>query len=180
MEGYDLPAYPFRALIRQRLVCDHHFLSSSASIAAQDLEAQPASTNHTDDTVSSRETVHFLTGLLLHEDPRYQRSTSTNAFRRTFHALAFTVVHKTDSSRNTFAASNFASAAAGDFVGMGILPASYNDLMHADQRVASEFSQIAIGNTATELRPNGDPWAKKMHLPNVFPAWRVPQHPHEP
>jgi hypothetical protein len=57
---------------------------------------------------TSRETAQFLTGFLLHEDPRYQRSTSTNAFRRTFHALAFTVVDKTDCGRSTFAASNFA------------------------------------------------------------------------
>jgi hypothetical protein len=62
---------------------------------------------------TSRETAQFLTAFLLHEDPRYQRSTSTNAFRRTLHALAFTVFDKTNSGRNTLAVSNFASAAAG-------------------------------------------------------------------
>ena len=129
---------------------------------------------------TSRETAHFLTGLLLHEDPRYQRSTSTSVFRRTFHALAFTVVDKTDSGRNTFAASNFASAAAGGFVGMGILPDGYNDATHADQRVASEFLQIAIGNIATEFEPQRGPWAKKLRLPKILPAWWVPQHPHQP
>src|SRR5260370_5885908 len=92
---------------------------------------------------TSRETAHFLTGLLLHEDPRYQRSTSTNAFRRTFHALAFTVVDKTDSGRNTLAMSNFASAAAGGFVGMGILPDGYNHLTRAAQRMASDVLQLA-------------------------------------
>ena len=95
---------------------------------------------------ASRETAQFLTGFLLHEDPRYQRSTSNNAFRRIFHALAFTVIDKTDSGRNTLAVSNFASAAAGGFVGMGILPSGYNDVTHAEQRMASEFLQIAIGN----------------------------------
>jgi len=120
---------------------------------------------------TSRETAHFLTSLLLREDPRYQRSTSTNAFRRTFHALAFTVVDKTDSGRNTFAASNFASAAAGGFVGIGILPDGYNDLTHAEQRMASEFLQIAIGNIATEFEPQWGPWAKKIHLPKILPAW---------
>jgi hypothetical protein len=129
---------------------------------------------------TSRETAHFLTGLLLHEDARYQRSTSTNALRRTFHALAFTVVDKTDSGRNTFAASNFASAAAGGFVGMGILPDGYNDLTHAEQRMASEFLQIAIGNIATEFEPQWGPWAKKIRLPKILPAWWVPQHPHQP
>ena len=122
---------------------------------------------------TSRETAHFLTGLLLHEDPRYQRSTSTNAFRRIFHALAFTVVDKTDSGRNTLAVSNFASAAAGGFVGIGILPHGYNDLTHAEQHMASEFLQIAIGNIATEFEPQWGPWAKKMRLPKILPAWWV-------
>jgi len=93
---------------------------------------------------TSRETAQFLTGFLLHEDPRYLRSTSTNPLRRTFHALAFTVIDKTDSGRNTLAVSNFASAAAGGFVGMGILPNGYNDVTHAEQRMAGEFLQIAI------------------------------------
>jgi hypothetical protein len=129
---------------------------------------------------TSRETAQFLTGFLLHEDPRYQRSTSTNAFRRTFHALAFTVVDKTDSGRSTFAASNFAAAAAGGFLGMGILPNGYNDLTHAQQRMASEFLQIAIGNIATEFEPQWGPWAKKIRLPKILPAWWVAQHAHQP
>jgi hypothetical protein len=113
----------------------------------------------------------------LHEDPRYQRSASTNALRRTFHALAFTIVDKTDSGRSTFAASNFAAAAAGGFVGMGTLPNTYNDLTHAEQRMASEFLQIAIGDVATEFER---PWAKKIHFPKILPAWWVPQHAHQP
>jgi hypothetical protein len=129
---------------------------------------------------TSRETAQFLTGFLLHEDPRYQRSTSTNPLRRTFHALAFTVFDKTDSGRTTFAASNFASAAAGGFVGMGILPDGYNDVTHAEQRMASEFLQIAIGNVATEFEPQWGPWAKKLRLPKILPAWWVPQHSHQP
>jgi hypothetical protein len=129
---------------------------------------------------TSRETAQFLTGFLLHEDPRYQRSTSTNAFRRTFHALAFTVVDKTDSGRNTLAVSNFAAAAAGGFVGMGILPNGYNDITHAEQHMASEFLQIAIGNLAAEFEPQWGPWVEKIHLPKILPAWWVPQHSHQP
>jgi hypothetical protein len=129
---------------------------------------------------TSRETAQFLTGFLLHEDPRYQRSASTNPLRRTFHALAFTVFDKTDSGRTTFAASNFAAAAAGGFVGMGILPDGYNDITHAEQRMASEFLQIAIGNIATEFEPQWGPWAKKLRLPKILPAWWVPQHTHQP
>jgi hypothetical protein len=129
---------------------------------------------------TSRETAQFLTGFLLHEDPRYQRSTSTNAFRRTFHALAFTVVDKTDSGRNTLAVSNFAAAAAGGFVGVGILPNGYNDMTHAEQHMASEFLQIAIGNVAAEFEPQWGPWVEKIHLPKILPAWWVPQHSRQP
>jgi len=127
---------------------------------------------------ASRETAQFLTGFLLHEDPRYLRSTSTNPLRRTFHALAFTVIDKTDSGRNTLAVSNFAAAAAGGFVGMGILPNGYNDVTHAEQRMASEFLQIAIGNVATEFEPQWGPVAKKIHLQKILPAWWVPRHSH--
>lgn len=129
---------------------------------------------------TSRETVQFLTGFLLHEDPRYQRSASANALRRTLHALAFTVVDKTDSGRNTLAVSNFAAAAAGGFVGMGILPNGYNDLTHAGQHMVSEFWQIAIGNLAAEFEPQWGPWVEKIRLPKILPAWWVPQHSRQP
>jgi hypothetical protein len=93
---------------------------------------------------------------------------------------AFTVVDKTDSGRNTLALSNFAAAAAGGFVGMGILPNGYNDLTHAEQHMASEFLQIAIGNVAAEFEPQWGPWVEKIHLPKILPAWWVPQHSHQP
>jgi hypothetical protein len=124
----------------------------------------------------SRETAQFLTGALLHEDPRYLRSTSSNPFARTIHALAFTIFDKTDSGRTTFAASNFASAAAGGFVGMGILPDGYNDITHAQQRMAGEFLQIGIGNLLTEFEPQWGPWAKKLRVPKLLPGWWVPEH----
>jgi hypothetical protein len=125
---------------------------------------------------TSRNTAQFLTGALLHEDPRYLRSTSANPFARTLHALAFTIFDKTDSGRTTFAASNFASAAAGGFVGMGILPNGYNDVTHAEQHMASEFLQIGIGNVITEFEPQWGPWAKKLRIPKLLPGWWVPEH----
>ena len=125
---------------------------------------------------TSRNTAQFLTGTLLHEDPRYLRSTSSNPFVRTVHALAFTIFDKTDSGRTTFAASNFASAAAGGFVGMGILPDGYNDVTHAEQHMASEFLQIGIGNVLTEFEPQWRPWARKLRVPKLLPAWWVPEH----
>jgi len=125
---------------------------------------------------TSRNTAQFLTGALLHEDPRYLRSTSGNPFVRTVHALAFTIFDKTDHGRTTFAASNFASAAAGGFVGMGILPNGYNDVTHAEQHMASEFLQIGIGNVITEFEPQWGPWAKKLRIPKLLPGWWVPEH----
>ena len=97
-------------------------------------------------TITSRRTAAFITEVALHEDPRYLRSTSTNPFWRTTHALAFTLVDKTDSGRNTVAVSNFAAAAAGGFVGMGCFPDGYNDATHAGQRAAAEFGTIALGH----------------------------------
>jgi hypothetical protein len=125
---------------------------------------------------TSRNTAQFLTGTLLHEDPRYLRSTSANPFVRTVHALAFTIFDKTDFGKTTFAASNFASAAAGGFVGMGILPNGYNDVTHAEQHMASEFLQIGIGNVLTEFEPQWGPWAKKLRIPKILPGWWVPEH----
>ena len=129
---------------------------------------------------TSRNTAQFLTGALLREDSRYLRSTSTNPFARTVHALAFTIFDKTDSGRTTFAASNFAAAAAGGFVGMGILPHGYNDITHAEQHMASEFLQISIGNVLTEFEPQWGPWAKKLRVPKLLPGWWVPEHQHHP
>jgi hypothetical protein len=129
---------------------------------------------------TSRSTALFLTGALLHEDPRYLRSTSANPFARTIHALAFTIFDKTNSGRTTFAASNFASAAAGGFLGMGILPDGYNDATHAEQRMASEFLQIGIANVITEFEPQWGPWAKKLRIPKILPGWWVPEHQHRP
>lgn len=61
-------------------------------------------------TITSRRTARFLTQTALHEDSRYKPSASTNPFARTFHALAFTVIDKTDGGHNTIALGNFAGA----------------------------------------------------------------------
>jgi hypothetical protein len=120
--------------------------------AAQALESSPASTDHRDVPPSSM--------------PQGGELQST----------------RQDLTRDSLpiAASNFAFAAAGGFVGMGILPDGYNDITHAEQRMASEFLQIAIGNIATEFEPQWGLWAKKLRLPKILPAWWVPQHPHQP
>lgn len=127
-------------------------------------------------TVTSQRTARFLTGVALHEDPRYVRSTSKNPLLRTTHALAFTFIDKTDSGRNTIAFSNFAGAAAGGFVGNAYLPHGYNDLTHAEQRMAMQFAGIAIQNIAAEFQPQWGPLVRKLRIQKILPEWWVPQH----
>jgi len=126
--------------------------------------------------VTSQRTARFLTGAALHEDPRYVRSTSKNPLVRTTHALAFTLIDKTDSGRNTIAFSNFAGAAAGGFVGRAYLPHGYNDLTHAEQRMAFQFMSIAIQNIAAEFQPQWGPLVRKLRINKILPEWWVPQH----
>jgi hypothetical protein len=125
---------------------------------------------------TSVQTARFLAGAALHEDLRYKRSTSANPLSRTLHALAFTVVDKTDSGRNTIAVSNFAAAAAGGFVGMSYLPAGYNDLTHAEQRMALQFGTLAVRNVAVEFEPQWGPLVRKLRIPKLIPEWWTPQH----
>jgi hypothetical protein len=127
-------------------------------------------------TVTSQRTARFLTGVALHEDPRYLRSSSKNPFLRTGHALVFTFIDKTDSGRNTFAFSNFAGAAAGGFVGNAYLPHGYNDLTHAEQRMAFQFAGIAIQNIAAEFQPQWGPGVRKLRINTILPEWWVPKH----
>src|SRR5258707_12342741 len=112
--------------------------------------------------VTSQRTARFLTGAALHEDPRYVRSSSTNPLMRIAHVLAFTFVDKTDSGRNTIAFSNFVGAAAGDNVGTAYLPHGYNDLTHAEQKIAFQFMIIAIQNVPSEFQPHWRPIVRKL------------------
>jgi hypothetical protein len=127
-------------------------------------------------TVTSERTARFLTGVALHEDPRYARSNSKNPLVRTMHAVLFTFVDKTDSGRNTIAFSNFAGAAAGGFVGRAYLPQGYNDLTHAEQRMTIQFASIAVQNIAAEFQPQWGPIVRKLRIQKILPEWWVPQH----
>ena len=125
---------------------------------------------------TSVQTARFLAGAALHEDLRYKPSSSTNPLRRTVHALVFTIMDKTDSGRNTIAISNFAGAAAGGFVGMSYLPAGYNDLAHAEQRMAMQFGTLAVRNVAVEFEPQWGPLVRKLRILKLIPEWWTPQH----
>jgi len=131
-------------------------------------------------TSASGRAGQFLAQVALHEDPRYVPSGSKNNFMRIFHSLAFTFVDKTDSGHNMFAFSNFAGAAAGGFVGMGILPDGYNDATHAGRRALRGLGSVAIVNIITEFRPEWAPIFRKTHVPTVLPEWWLPRHPRRP
>ena len=120
---------------------------------------------------SAYRTGQVLAEVALHEDPRYVPSRSTDVLMRTCHAIAFTLVDKTDSGRNTIAFSNFAGAAAGGFVGMGLLPAGHNDATHAEQRALRGLGAIAARNILTEFRPQWAPILQRMRIPSVLPEW---------
>jgi hypothetical protein len=102
---------------------------------------------------TSLETGRFLTAALLHEDFRYGPSTSGNPFVRSFHALAFTFVDKSDSERNRIAFANFVGAGASGFVGNLYLPAGFNDLSHAQTRIAFALGGFAVQNLLREFAP---------------------------
>jgi hypothetical protein len=129
---------------------------------------------------TSNRTGQLLAEVGLHEDPRYVPSSSKRAIVRTFHAVGFTFVDKTDSGRNTFAFSNFAGAAAGGFVGMGMLPDGYNDVPHAERRALRGLETIAIRNILTEFRPEWAPVLRKIRIPSLLPEWWTPKHAQHP
>jgi hypothetical protein len=132
-------------------------------------------------TQTSKRTAGFLTEAVLHEDPRYLPAPAgANVGRRIFHAVAFTLVDRNDSGARTLAFSNFASAAAGGFVGMAYLPNGFNDVSHSGQRALSELGQIAIANVSREFAPQWAPVARKLHIPKIVPPWWVPEDPERP
>ena len=119
------------------------------------------------------QTGRFLTGALLHEDFRYRPSASTNPLARTFHALAFTFVDKSDSGHNRIAFANFLGAEAGGFVGNLYLPAGFNNLSHAETRTAIAFGSFAAQNLLREFVPTLLKATRKWHTP--FPRIPVPE-----
>jgi hypothetical protein len=127
-------------------------------------------------TQTTKRTAKFLTDTLLHEDPRYQpASEGANVVARLAHAVAFTFVDRSDYGNRELALGNFASAAAGGFVGMAYLPDGFNDLSHAGQRVGTEFLGITAANISREFAPQWGPVVHKLHIPKILPPWWVPE-----
>ena len=124
-------------------------------------------------TRTSLETGRFLTAALLHEDFRYRLSTSKNPLVRSFHAFAFTFLDKSDSDRNRIAFANFVGAGASGFVGNLYLPAGFNDLSHAETRIAIAFGGFAAQNLLREFTPELLKATLRWHSP--FPRIPLPE-----
>ena len=120
--------------------------------------------------VESERFAQFATGLVLHEDPRYYPSPNPKPGARVLHALAFTLVDKSDSRHNIPAFSNFAGAAASGFVGIGYLPDGFRDATHAGQRGLTTMAGYAGLNVANEFCPQWAPVVARFHIPFVHPS----------
>lgn len=108
------------------------------------------------DALSERVSAHtarFLAGAVTREDPRYFPSSSRNAFARSFHAIGFTFVDRSDSGRLMPAISNFAGSAAGGAVGMAYLPPGFDNLSYAGRRAAINFGALSGANLFREFAP---------------------------
>jgi hypothetical protein len=101
----------------------------------------------------SFQTARFVTGAMTREDPRYIPSSSHNILARSFHALTFTFMDRSDSGHPVPALSNFVGAAAGGFVGNTYLPAGFNNVTHAGQRATLRLGFFAAGNLFREFAP---------------------------
>jgi len=124
-------------------------------------------------TRTSLDTGRFLAGALLHEDFRYRPSTSGNPLVRSFHALAYTFVDKSDSEHNRVAFANFVGAGASGFVGNLYLPGGFNNLSHAETRTAIAFGSFAAQNLLREFVPELLKATHKLHAP--FPRIPLPE-----
>jgi hypothetical protein len=109
---------------------------------------------------------HFATAAVLREDPRYYAATGGNVLGRAMHALAFTLIDRSDSGRRTLAVSNLSGSAAAGFIGMAYYPAGYNDTAHALQRAEWETTTFASHNLIAEFAPEISHLAHKFHFPD--------------
>lgn len=126
---------------------------------------------------TSQQSARFLTAAVLREDFRYRPSKRKNPLARSFHALAFTFVDKSDSGRNRIAIANFAGAAAGGFVPNLYMPDRYDTVSRAQTRMAIAFGGFAAGNLMREFAPEILKIARKLHIPirgKGMAAWWTP------
>jgi len=123
---------------------------------------------------------HFAVAAIDREDPRYFPSTSTNPLKRTVHALMFTVIDQSDSGRRTLAVSNFAGSAAAGAIGMTFYPDGFDDVTHAYQRAAIEFSTYGSHNLTAEFSPEITRLLRKCHVPAGIASAFLPAEANRP
>ena len=123
--------------------------------------------------VATRETARFATAAILHEDMRYEPSELANPLGRTLHALTYTFLNRSDNGNRELAWDNFVGAAAGGYVGRLYLPTGFNDMSHANTRMAFQFGFLAVGNVTHEFAPELDRFSQKIHfkLLREIPEW---------
>jgi hypothetical protein len=92
---------------------------------------------------------------------------------RTFHAIGFIFVDRSDSGHPRLALANFAGAAAGGFVPNAWLPDGFNDWQHGGTRMGTKFGGFAIQNVLREFSPEIARTFHTAHLP--FPRLPVPE-----
>ncbi len=124
-------------------------------------------------TKAAFETARYATGALLHEDFRYRPAEVTGFVPRTFHAIGFIFVDRSDSGHARLAVANFAGAAAGGFVPNAWLPDGFNDWRHGGTRMGTKFGGFAIANVLREFSPEIAHAFRDLHLP--FPRLPVPE-----
>jgi hypothetical protein len=107
----------------------------------------------------------FVAAAMLHEDPRYFMSTNKNFFARTFNAVRYAVIDRSDSGHPRLAVANVAGALAGGFVGNSYLPDPYANASHGFSRSALALTGFVTSNLADEFHPEIHKLAKKFHLP---------------
>jgi hypothetical protein len=104
---------------------------------------------------------------MLHEDPRYFTSTNRNFFARTFNAVRYAVIDRSDSGHSRLALANVAGALAGGFVGNAYLPDPYANPSHGLSRSALALTGFITSNLADEFRPEIHKVARKLHVPFI-------------
>ncbi len=107
----------------------------------------------------------FVVASLIHEDPRYFPSHSRNFFARSFNAIRFAVIDRSDQGHPRLALANLSGALAGGYVGNAYLPAPYVDESHALSRSAFALGGFATSNLVDEFWPEVTRVAKKLHVP---------------
>ena len=118
------------------------------------------------------ETARYGFGALLHEDFRY-RPSKQKGMARLFYAIGYTFVDSSDSGHRTLAVANFASAAAGGFVGNLYLPDGYNSPGDGAVHFATRLAGLAGTNISREFAPEIFKATHSLHIP--FPRIPVPE-----